>query len=118
MTEMFTLAHAVAVLDEMELNFAHLLGVANIDVADEYGDDAAEPRHLFLAKREEGGDRATIYGRRLARMLIERLVQEYHITSIGEEPKPADSVQADADSLESSGIESSSVDHTNGRSER
>lgn len=79
--EKFTLTEALDVLMEMSNNVATLLGVANMDVADEFGEDAAEPREMFLTRRENGGDRSTVYARRLARMLVERMVADYEIAA-------------------------------------
>lgn len=75
----YTMQQALDQMYEMSKDVAHLIGVANIDVADEYGDANAEPRELFLAPSPQGGDKATVYARRLARMLLERMLTDFVI---------------------------------------
>lgn len=73
------LKDAMLEIDDLTNEVSSLLGVANIDVADDYGDANAEPREIFLVPSPQGGDVPTPYARRFARKLVERMLYDYDI---------------------------------------
>ena len=110
MSRTYTVAEVVNLLGALERNLAHLIGVANIDVGDVFGEDAAKPRAMFLVPKANCGDTPTIYALRLARMLVDRLVQEYDIVPLGSvDPSPA-APESPADQAGTTGTEN----HENG----